>query len=231
MTASKLPIRVVCATRLKESDFLSKTPTGKSIKNFIKVSKAEVRLYADNSTGLPVLYNRAIEETKSSPAILVFIHDDIWIGDLFWADRIYEGLCQWDIVGLAGNVRRVPRQSSWASPDDKTWDIPENLSGAVGHGNGYPPEVINYFGPINRACKLMDGLMLGVKSETLLKTGLRFDEQFQFHFYDLDFCRQAELLNLRMGTIGLSVSHASNGNFGTAEWKSSYENYLNKWKE
>jgi GT2 family glycosyltransferase len=77
----------------------------------------------------------------------------------------------------------------------------------------------------------MDGLFFAVKSETLLRTGLRFDEGFKFHFYDLDFCRQAEVLNLKMGTIGLSVTHESNGNFNTDSWRSAYKDYLQKWKD
>ncbi len=232
MKNSDLPLRVVCATRIGQSEFLSKTPTGQSIQKFIKVSRAEVRLYANNSTSLSVLYNCAIEECKNSPAILVFIHDDIWIGDFFWADRIRDGLNQWDIVGLAGNTRIVSGQPSWAFINDRfEWDAAKNLSGVVGHGKTYPPGDIVPFGPINQECKLMDGLLLGVNGETLLRTGLRFDEKFKFHFYDLDFCKQATLLNLRMGTIGLSVTHESGGNFGTPEWKDSYLKYLDKWRE
>ena len=43
----------------------------KSIESFIDVSKVEVKLYADNSTGLSELYNKAIEESTNNPAILV----------------------------------------------------------------------------------------------------------------------------------------------------------------
>ncbi|QWD78087.1 glycosyltransferase [Polynucleobacter sp. MWH-Svant-W18] len=227
-----LPIRIICATRIGQNEFLSKTATGKSIKNFINVSKVEVRLYANNSTPLGILYNQAIEESKESPAILIFMHDDIWLGDYFWAQRIRDGLSHWDIIGLAGNKRRVSGQPSWAFVNDKfQWDEAKNLSGAVGHGNVYPPMAVTPFGPINQECKLMDGLFLGVKSETLLKSGLRFDEQFKFHFYDLDFCRQAEVLNLKMGTIGLAVAHESGGNFNSDAWKLAYQYYLHKWKE
>ena len=183
MQNSNLPLRVVCATRVGESEFLSKTPTGRSIKNFIKVSKAEVRLYSNNSTSLSILYNRAIEECEKSPAILVFIHDDILIGDFFWADRIRDGLNQWDIVGLAGNTRIVPGQPSWAFINDRfEWDAAENLSGAVGHGEIYPPRDIAPFGPINQECKLLDGLLLAVNSESLFRAGLRFDEKIQIPF-------------------------------------------------
>jgi len=232
MESFDLPVRIICATRVSENEFLSKTATGKSIKNFINVSRVEVRLYANNSTPLGILYNRAIDEVKDSPAILVFMHDDIWLGDYFWTQRIRDGLNHWDIIGLAGNKRRVSGQPSWAYLNDKfQWDEAKNFSGAVGHGNVYPPKTLTSYGPVNQECKLMDGLFLGVKSETLLKTGLRFDERFKFHFYDLDFCRQAEQLNLKMGTIGLAVAHESDGSSNIEDWKSAYRDYLQKWKE
>ena len=83
MANNKLPVRVVCATRLPRNKFLSHTSLGKSIKSFIEVSKAEVKLYADNSTGLSEIYNKAIEDSIENPAILVFAHDDIVLYDFF----------------------------------------------------------------------------------------------------------------------------------------------------
>jgi hypothetical protein len=60
---------------------------------------------------------------------------------------------------------------------------------------------------------------------------LKFDPQFKFHFYDLDFCRQAAILNLIMGTVAISVVHGSINKEYTAEWHDSYALYLKKWKE
>jgi hypothetical protein len=232
MANDKLPIRVVCATRLPRHNFLSHTALGKSIESFIDVSKVEVKLYADNSTGLSELYNKAIEESTNNPAILVFAHDDIVLYDFYWTERIRDGVEKFDIAGLAGNLRRVPKQPSWAFIDDGfNWDLTSNLSGAVGHGDIFPLRKVSPYGPTGQDCKLLDGVLLAAKSELLVKSNLRFDEKFKFHFYDLDFCRQAELLNLKMGTIGLSVVHESPGNFLTNEWRAAYQDYLHKWKE
>ena len=76
----------------------------------------------------------------------------------------------------------------------------------------------------------MDGLLLAVDSQVLKKAGLRFDERFSFHFYDLDFCRQAEIKHLKMGTIPLSVVHLSGGNMDQV-WRNTYDEYLKKWGE
>ena len=227
-----IPVRVVCATRATRAEFLSNTPTGFSIKSYIKTSEVEVRLYPENKIGLGELYNKAILECIDNPALLVFIHDDIWIGDFFWADRIRAGLQDWDIVGVAGNKRRVLRQPSWNFINDQfEWDDLENLTGVIGHGRQMPPTILDLFGPFGQECKLLDGLILAVNSQTLLSSGLRFDEGFKFHFYDMDFCRQAEVFNLRMGTIPLSLVHESAGNFGSDDWNGAYKQYTKKWNE
>ena len=53
---------------------------------------------------------------------------------------------------------------------------------------------------LNTECKLLDGVFLAAHSAVLLQQRLLFDEIFDFHFYDLDLCRQAERQGVRMGT-------------------------------
>jgi hypothetical protein len=231
MPENLLPIRVVCGTRVSKNNFLTQTMLGKSIKNFIDVSKAQVRLFPENSLGLSEIYNKAIDESINDPAILVFAHDDILICDYFWEERIRDGINKFHISGLAGNIRRIPNQPSWAFIDDKfNWDSPFNLSGTVAHGITFPQRKVLSFGATNQKCKILDGVLFAVKSDTLIKHELRFDINFKFHFYDLDFCRQAEIKNLIMGTIPLAIVHASAGDYSRDEWKNSYINYLKKWK-
>jgi len=52
MLNDKLPIQVVCATRLPRDKFLTHTALGKCINSYIDISEAEVKLHADNSSGL-----------------------------------------------------------------------------------------------------------------------------------------------------------------------------------
>ena len=226
----KLPVRLVCATRKPANEFLTQTSTGISVNAFIGVSQTELRLFPENTLGLSQVYNQAIAESADSPAILVFVHDDILFTDFHWTDRIREGLKDFDIVGLAGNKRRVPKQPAWAFINENfEWDHPSNLSGTVGHGKRVFPVNVMPFGPSYQQCKLLDGLLIAVSSTTLISTGLRFDDRFKFHFYDMDFCRTAENLNLRLGTIALSVVHESGGAFGNEEWRNTYSEYLKKW--
>ena len=77
----------------------------------------------------------------------------------------------------------------------------------------------------------MDGLFLAADSEVLNRAGVRFDEQFAFHFYDMDFCRQVEQKGLRMGTWPIAVVHESGGNFSSPGWREGYARYLQKYPD
>jgi hypothetical protein len=222
--------RFVVATRVTRENFFASTATGRSLALY-KYDFLQLRLFPENQRGLPAIYNTAIEEARTDPAILVFIHDDVHLLDYFWFERVQRSLDNFQLVGLAGNKRRVPNQPGWAFVDDKlTWDRPENLSGVVGHGKTFPPANLSIFGKPNQEVKLLDGLMLAARSSTFIDNDIRFDESFDFHFYDLDICRQAELKAVTMGTCGLPVIHESGGSFGSEGWRRGYQKYLEKWK-
>jgi GT2 family glycosyltransferase len=225
-----LNIRIVCATRGGADAFYRDTPLGKSLSAaYLDQSFLEVVLYPDNTTGLPALYNRAIREAAARPAVLVFVHDDVHLIDYYWPDRLLSALRDFQLVGVVGNRVRRPRQPSWCFKDEWfTWDTVENLSGFIGHGDALPNRVVR-FGPVGAACKLLDGVFLAAESATLLAHDLYFDETFDFHFYDLDFCRQAEQKGVRMGTAPICVLHESIGALRTAPWRDAFQTYLAKW--
>jgi tetratricopeptide (TPR) repeat protein len=233
--ARRETFRFVCATRLAAEEFLAKSPLGRSLslyRAFPKGQRIELRLFKENTEGLSSVYNIAIEESREDPAILVFIHDDVHLSDYYWADHLLQGLSKFDIVGIAGNRRRAPRQASWMYLDDKfRRDDDENLSGVLGHGEGFPNlKQLSIYGEPCQECKLLDGVLLAARSSTLIERDLQFDPRFKFDFYDLDFCRQAEQRGLRMGTWALSVIHASAGKLGSKAWRASYRDYLEKYE-
>jgi hypothetical protein len=230
MAAVRTPkFRVVVATRVPESEFSTGTALGRSLALF-PYPFVELRLFAANRNGLPALYNRALREAATDPAILVFVHDDVAFQDFYWPSHLIEALRMFDVVGLAGNTRRVPAQPAWRFLNDR-WEKDEraNLSGMVAHGKAWPPDYVSYYGPPYQEVKLLDGLLLAAPSDKLLARGMTFDERFDFHFYDLDFCRQAEVHGLSLGTCSVSVLHASDGQFGTPPWRAAYARYLEKW--
>jgi GT2 family glycosyltransferase len=233
--AKPLPIRFVVASRLSKQAFLERTALGQCLAHFLGHLPIEVRLFQNNTQGLPTRYNEAIEEARSSPAVLVFVHDDVHLLGYFFADEIRKALKRFEVVGIVGNRRRVPRQPSWAFShfDDSgagIWDAAGNLSGAMGYGKGSQLIGFNDFGPTCQEVKLLDGMLLAAESSVLLANEVFFDERFDFHFYDLDFCRQAEMKGLRLGTWNISAIHEGLQSLDTPEWKRAYACYLEKWQ-
>jgi GT2 family glycosyltransferase len=225
-----LKFRFVCATRLTQEEFLATSPLGRSLSRFNYGGMVELRLFPSNSVGLPVLYNIALREALRDPAILMFVHDDIYLCDFFWPTHVLDGLARFDVIGVAGNRRRINNQPGWAFLDAEfTRDEHHNLSGIVGHGTGFPNSTLTFFGAPNQEVKLLDGVLLITRSDTLRSNGIEFDERFCFHFYDMDMCRQIEQRKLRMGTCSISVIHESDGAFGTPAWQREYSRYLEKW--
>ena len=72
------------------------------------------------------------------------------------------------------------------------------------------------YGVIPAACELLDGVFISAKKSVLQANGVTFDPQFDFHLYDLDFCRSAREQGLRIGTWPVLLTHQSGGAFGTA---------------
>lgn len=226
-----LPITVVAATRLSQSDFNQHSALGRSMTLTYPMLQVKLMIFCNNSDGLGACYNEAIAKIENDDEIIVLVHDDVLLADFFWIDKILNGLKVFDVVGVAGNRRRVPRQPGWAFIDDKfTWDHKSNLSGIVGHGDGFPCN-LSVYGEIMKNCKLLDGVFIATKKKVFRENDIKFDEKFKFHFYDMDVCRQFEQKNVSMGTIPLGLIHASGGGFGGPEWRASYDAYLAKWKD
>ncbi len=221
-------VRVVVATRENRADFIHKTATGRSLAR-LPHPAIDTQIVLDNQRGLPEIYNAIVEHHRNDPSYFVFMHDDIHILDFFWIDHIIEGLQQFQILGLAGSKVRQPNQTIWAPDGVLKMGMREDLSGAVGHGQAFEPDQVTFFGPAKQQVKLLDGLMLCTHSSTMINNQLFFDQRFDFHFYDMDFCRQAEEKNISCGTWGISVVHQSSGNFNSPAWQSARDKYLDKW--
>ena len=112
-----------------------------------------------------------------------------------------------------------------------TPDKQSNLSGLVGHGENFPPKKLSFYGKPLQEVKILDGLLIAVNSDVLIKNNLKFDERFSFHLYDVDFSRQAEEKGIKMGTIPMSVIHKSPGGYVSEEWKKSCDVYFKKWNK
>jgi GT2 family glycosyltransferase len=220
--------QIVSATRSPPSDFQSLTALGMSLERLAHDARMTVRVATSNSRGLPDVYNEMLDGAADD-AVVVFMHDDIWIDDYYLIQRVLEGLEHFDVIGIVGNRRRVAHQPAWHYIDmEFQWDAPENLSGLISHGP-LPGGKVQYYGTAPAACELLDGVFLAATKNTLARHNVRFDPIFDFHFYDMDFCRTARQNGLRLGTWPICMTHQGAGIFGTPEWRRSYQTYLTKW--
>lgn len=243
-----MPTRLVSVTRLTTERFWKESLLGRSLRVIPDALRPEVRLITENTgpgrQGLSFIYNRMIEECPDDRH-LVFVHDDVYLHDPFIQQRIDDGLLWNDVIGLAGSRGNLS-EPSWALAFDSVlngmgWQpLVEGVArgGAVSHCSAQhtlsrdltPPDVmLGVYGPPTQQCDLLDGLFLAVHPPTLRLMSLRFDERFEFHLYDLDFCRSVKAAGLRLSTWPILVTHGSGGDFGSPAWKQAARTYLDKW--
>lgn len=181
-----------------------------------------------NRIGLPAVYNHRL--TQSTAEVLLFVHDDVWIDDIFLVDRLLQAVESFDVVGVAGNATDSPSHVAWAFVDEeRSHDDPGNLRGAIAHGHE-PFGHVSRFGTSPSPCRLLDGVFIAVNTSLARERGVHFDEQFSFHFYDMDFCREAHARGLRIGTWPISITHQSPGNFRSDAWREACARYRQKWE-
>lgn len=227
---SKVAVQIVSATRMTEQEFWGQSALGLSLKRHLpQDTRLSAKVCFENTRGLSEIFNDSIHEAEVD-AVMVFIHDDVWIDEPNFADTVLAGLEMFDVIGVAGNKRRLPQQPAWPFVDLKfTWDDKKNLSGRVAHGQ-HAFGAISDYGPVPAACELLDGVFLAAKNSVLKSANVYFDQQFDFHFYDLDFCRTAKQAGLELGTWLVNLTHQSGGAFGTQRWQDKYQLYMQKWE-
>ncbi len=223
-----MKVEIISATRLSQADFQAKSALGLSLLRLADDSHLIARVNVSNTRGLPAVYNDTLA-LADDDSIVVFMHDDVWIEDYFFAQRLIEGLKTYDVIGVAGNRRRVPEQPGWAFVDRRfTWDERQNLSGTMAHGK-QPFGPLVHYGAAPADCELLDGVLLAARKSVLVAANVAFDPRFDFDFYDMDFCRSARQRGLRLGTWPICLTHESDGSYGTPHWMKSYALYLEKW--
>ncbi len=226
-------LRIVSATRLTEAEFWSQSALGRSLKPWLVHSLISAEVRFENRAGLPSVYNaQLLQDEADTPDVFMFVHDDVWLDDTQWPEKIRAAMGLFDVVGVAGNTRISPNQPAWLfrSVENRQfiWDT-EYLSGIVAHGQ-QPKGETSIYGQTPAPCELLDGVFLALRSSVARRSKLLFDERFDFHFYDMDFCRSARRLGLRLGTWPIALTHQSGGSFGSSAWHAGYAHYLKKWR-
>ena len=162
----------------------------------------------NNTKGLSQRYNEFLSEYYQD-RIVVFVHDDVQLTHSISTitRELNTGHSKgFNIIGVAGATKIGLKYPT-------LWHIMNTgeRSGSVGHPCGDGEYVVTPFGPAPRSCAVVDGLFLSVDVDVVLKAGHKFDEQFKFHHYDIDFCIQASMKGLTVGTYPIWVTHRSPG--------------------
>jgi protein O-GlcNAc transferase len=188
--------------------------------------------------GISEHYNKCIEALIRANAdpetIIIFSHDDVYIHDWNIGLHLAEGLRRFELLGPIGCQKALSNQPGWASTLNERGRHMflgfEKIrpSGSINHCD-YLRIIPEVFLPIGVSCDLLDGCFMAIRLRTLLKyPNLRFDQQFRFHCYDSDFCRQALQLGLRVGSWPIHISHQSGGSFRD-EWAKAAMLFQKKW--
>ena len=221
-----MTLRLISASRLDEASFAERSLLGQSIQHRVH-ARLPRTIHTSNSIGLPELYNQALHSCNED--ILLFCHDDLALPSEPLAPLLHAQLERFAIAGLCGNSRDEGHLSWHWRPNGMGWDFPY-LRGAITTITASTRRK-DVFGIGNTPVQLIDGVLIAVNRRQLLDHGVEFDPRFNFHFYDLDLCRNARRQGLSIGVIQLDCIHASGGHYGSAAWREEAERFCQKWQQ
>lgn len=195
--------------------------------NSVKPSWADVQLKVvyGNHEGLSKVYNDNIDKDSD---FNICIHDDVYIQDINFYSKLVNS--EYDLIGIAGGMgwrmKSKPNQPN-------IWTKATEDFGASGWVVHFSPDgktkFASSYGPAPLRTLTLDGQFL-VLTKHAVEVGLRFDEQFKFHYYDMDLCFQAYKYKLVTGTSGIHLEHKSRGeSVLQPEFLQSQEKFMTKW--
>lgn len=187
----------------------------------------ETNNIGENAKGLSQYYNECLEQYSDYDSI-VFCHDDV---DLVFSDlsyQVYASMQSFDVAGVAGCINpKIIEKNLWHwMAGDKN-----NMRGIAGHPYGGEGFYVTSFGPTPSRVVLLDGVFLVLNAKKIRDSGVRFDENFKFHHYDLDFSLTCNAKKIRLGTWPFLINHQSPGlrDFH-ADWEKSNKLFIDKWQ-
>ncbi len=228
-----------CLERLQEKYLVLEQNEEGTIKNYFKCNAFQLDIVENNKKGLSKLYNEKLIQYKDND-IVVFMHDDLEIHDQFLVDKLKVAHQHYDIVGLAGATTQ-----SYNKGQPLVWhlskDRPEDSRGIVSHfipkgamGGTIKETHYNsaYFGPTPGPVAVMDGLFMSFKMSALKDNYKIFDDEFDWHHYDMAMCLNAKERGLTMGVWPIFCVHRGLGEFADqVEWQKSAKLFNKKVNE
>lgn len=211
---SKLLI-VVCTQAKTDSEF-ARLPIYQSLRKQYESNSPNVdfHLFKDNKRGLSECYNEVLKDPNNFNKTVLFVHDDVVLEDLFLYEKLINS--PYSITGLAGakSFNKQSHKLAWHLSAPR-----EDHVGEVAHSNSEHTWT-TVFGSTNSRALIIDGLFVACKVKDLIEKDLTFDENFNFHFYDIAFCLRANNKKVTCGVLPIRVIHYGLGDsMLTDQWE------------
>jgi|688.fasta_scaffold03232_10 hypothetical protein len=194
------------------------------LKKSCGLHKCEVIEVVNNGEkSLSIVYNEILSKSKNN--IVVLCHDDIYFEGKNWGKKIISHFesSDYGILGVAGTTD-IPENGMW-------WGDRTKMVGIVNHendGKKWESKYSNgFFNEVLQVC-LIDGLFISINKEKIKKN---FNEEVDgFHFYDVTFCVENYLSDVKIGVIyDVRLTHKSIG-MTNEKWEKNRLIFVEKFK-
>ena len=213
----KIKIAIPCKDSADSILLTKNSRTKEEIEQLKKENIADVHVvtHPNNTYTLTQFGNKMIEESKDEYDYLILMHADVDLSLNEFVKHLIEVKDKYDIVGMAGTKKLFISQSplTWFTGSHK---YPKERYGRITHNHdGMMLE--SFFSRdkpdvFDTEVLTIDGLLMCFNKKTLQNEKARFDEQFTYDFYDLDFCLNVQVnTDLKIGVFVQPTIHNSLG--------------------
>ena len=109
----------------------------------------------------------------------------------------------------------------------------DSYRGIAGHSMDDQSMYVTSFGPTPSRVAILDGVFLALDSKKIYNSKARFDNNFKWHHYDIDFSLTCNYNKLKLGVWPILIQHDSHGlwNIDDIEWNRSNQYFIKKWSQ
>jgi hypothetical protein len=214
-------ITVVCSSQHPLDEFEKHVIKSSGLHNKIQFLGYENK----GQFSLTEIYNRGLKDAKYD--IIVYLHHDLTIETKQWGNKLiklFEKNPEYGIIGVAG-TKYMPSSGKW-------WENPRKMYGRVAHtyeGKTWLSTYSDDLGQEIEETVIVDGVFFAVDKTKIKK---QFNEEVKgFHFYDVSFCFENYLENVKVGvTTVIRVNHQSIG-MTNEQWESNRQIFAERFKD
>lgn len=188
----------------------------------------DLQITYNNKIGLCESYNKIINQPVKHKYI-AFCHHDVSLQYANLITGITDGLQKFDVIGVAGGKNpKILEKNLWH------WMMPQvDYRGFAAHAADSGKLFVTNFGPSPDRVAVLDGVFIAFEHDKIKQSNARFDEQFIWHHYDIDFSLTCNKNKLKLGVYPILIYHESPGlkDINNAEWNRSNQAFINKWNK